>query len=89
MRNRREQGLCFNCDDQYLPGHRCCQSHILLLLADEEDPDRIPVTEIPAPPPPPMVEHPEYPIALNAISATKRARGRAMRLDGFIFQTPI
>ncbi|KAM2016813.1 hypothetical protein ACFX16_047188 [Malus domestica] len=89
MRTRRKQGLCFNCDDQYRPDHRCRQTHILMLLADEEDQALLPETRDPTPPLFPPVEQPEDPIALNAISATKCARGRAMRLEGFIRHTPI
>ncbi|KAM0964093.1 hypothetical protein ACFX2A_023494 [Malus domestica] len=39
IRNRREQGLCFICDEQYHLGHRCKQSHILMLLVNDDCPD--------------------------------------------------
>ncbi|KAH9802546.1 hypothetical protein KPL71_001435 [Citrus sinensis] len=31
---RRSKGLCFNCDEQFKPGHRCKQSQLLLLDAN-------------------------------------------------------
>lgn len=38
---------------------------------------------------PTVIEHPEHPIAFHTISATKRAHGRAMRLEGLISHTLI
>lgn len=35
MANRREKGLCFNCDEKFTRGHRC-SSKFFLLIADEE-----------------------------------------------------
>nr|GMD50117.1 Ty3/gypsy retrotransposon protein [Ipomoea batatas] len=32
---RRAQGLCYNCDERFRPGHRCQTKQFLLLLADE------------------------------------------------------
>lgn len=80
----REQGLCFNCDDQYRPGHRCRQSHIFLLLAEDDNPDPTPESDETVPRTPAIVEHLEHLLALHAISATKRAHGCAMHLEGFI-----
>lgn len=31
MKNRRDRGLCYNCDKQYAPGH-CCKCQTLFLL---------------------------------------------------------
>lgn len=31
MQRRRAQGLCFNCDDKFLPGHKCKVPQLLLL----------------------------------------------------------
>ncbi|KAL0404604.1 UNVERIFIED_CONTAM: hypothetical protein Sradi_2101200 [Sesamum radiatum] len=38
MQHRRAQGLCFNCDEKFGPGHRCKAKQFLLLLAEEEEP---------------------------------------------------
>ncbi|KAM1805116.1 hypothetical protein ACFX12_030902 [Malus domestica] len=77
MRARREKGLCFNCDEQYRPGHRCRQSHVFLLLADDgcSDPDLDSDASLTQPSV--LVEQPDHPIALNAISVTKRSRDHA------------
>ncbi|XP_058776595.1 uncharacterized protein LOC131650912 [Vicia villosa] len=42
IQERRAQGLCFNCDDKFIPGHRCSAGKFLLLLVDDEDPDSSP-----------------------------------------------
>ena len=42
---RRSKGLCFNCDEQFKPGHHCKQTQLLLLNAD------IPRHNPPKPPP--------------------------------------
>ena len=31
MQKRRTQGLCFNCDEKFTPGHRCRGPQLLLL----------------------------------------------------------
>lgn len=37
MRARREKGLCYNCEEQFTPGHKCKQSHMFLLMTAEEE----------------------------------------------------
>ncbi|XP_058788145.1 uncharacterized protein LOC131662390 [Vicia villosa] len=34
---RRAKGLCFNCDEKFIPGHRCTAGKFLLLMVDEDD----------------------------------------------------
>lgn len=60
-----------------------------MLLADKEDLAPLPDLADTNPQPPTLVEQPEHPITLNAISATRRARGKAMRLESFIQHTLI
>jgi hypothetical protein len=36
MQKRRSQGLCFNCDENFTPGHKCQRPHLLLLEGDED-----------------------------------------------------
>ena len=38
MKERREKGLYFNCDEKYLPGHRCAKLLWLELQNEEEGP---------------------------------------------------
>lgn len=42
MQQRRTQGLCFNCDEWFQPGHRCKTKQFLLLL----DPDDSTLTDV-------------------------------------------
>lgn len=34
---RREKGLCFNCDERYVRGHRCQKRQLYLLIGDDEE----------------------------------------------------
>lgn len=36
MQKRRAQGLCFNCDEKFTPGHRCKEPQLLLLEGSNE-----------------------------------------------------
>ncbi|XP_058784831.1 uncharacterized protein LOC131659692 [Vicia villosa] len=36
IQERRAQGLCFNCDEKFIPGHRCATGRFLILLCDDE-----------------------------------------------------
>nr|GMD55757.1 Transposon Ty3-G Gag-Pol polyprotein [Ipomoea batatas] len=36
IRERRDKGLCFHCDERYSPGHRC-KGCFLLLIGDEDE----------------------------------------------------
>ncbi|XP_058757342.1 uncharacterized protein LOC131630580 [Vicia villosa] len=33
---RRAKGLCFNCDEKFIPGHRCTNGKFLLLMIDDD-----------------------------------------------------
>ncbi|KAJ4758083.1 polyprotein [Rhynchospora pubera] len=37
MAERRQQGLCFNCDESYVRGHRCKRLFFLDVIDDDED----------------------------------------------------
>ncbi|XP_058757747.1 uncharacterized protein LOC131631003 [Vicia villosa] len=37
LQERRAQGLCFNCDEKFIPGHKCAAGKFLLLLDDDDD----------------------------------------------------
>jgi hypothetical protein len=39
MQQRREKGLCFNCNEQYTPGHRCAVSRLFIIEAEADDND--------------------------------------------------
>ncbi|KAI0524824.1 hypothetical protein KFK09_004212 [Dendrobium nobile] len=42
MQDKRAKGLCFRCDEKYMPGHRCKDRslQVLLVCEDEEDEER-------------------------------------------------
>lgn len=43
MQERRAQGLCYNCDEKYIAGHRCATGKYLLLIIDpDEEPTELP-----------------------------------------------
>lgn len=58
MNNRKQQGLCFNCDEKYHFGHRCKPTHILMILPDINLDDNPAPTNF-MPNPPPISEHPD------------------------------
>ncbi|XP_058734067.1 uncharacterized protein LOC131605768 [Vicia villosa] len=36
LQERRAQGLCFNCDEKFITGHKCTTNRFFLLLAEDE-----------------------------------------------------
>lgn len=36
MALRKEKGLCFNCDERFLPGHKCKQRVYILMNPEEK-----------------------------------------------------
>ncbi|CAA7051508.1 unnamed protein product [Microthlaspi erraticum] len=39
MRRKRSLGLCFSCDERYVPGHKCKTSQLLLMLGEDDEED--------------------------------------------------
>lgn len=37
LQEKRAQGLCYNCDEKYIPGHKCTTPKFLLLLTEEDE----------------------------------------------------
>lgn len=37
MQERRAQGLCYNCDEKYIPGHKCSTPKFLLFMTEDDD----------------------------------------------------
>ena len=35
---RREKGLCFNCDNKYSKGHKCNENKLFYIDCEEEEP---------------------------------------------------
>ncbi|CAN0876044.1 Transposon Ty3-I Gag-Pol polyprotein [Linum grandiflorum] len=68
MRERREKGLCFNCDEIFAPGHRCKKLFLLELIDEEEEPHL------------PEAENAMMAISLSAITGAEC--GETMKLWG-------
>ncbi|XP_006584232.1 uncharacterized protein [Glycine max] len=69
MATRREQGLCYQCDEKWAHGHRC-KSRLHILIADE-DPEPSPCSISPAVPSDIEMDHTLTPhISLNAMEGT-------------------
>ena len=42
MAERRRKGLCFNCDEQYVRGHKCQRLFYLEVTDDDDDDTDLP-----------------------------------------------
>ena len=45
MQARRENGLCYNCDEKFGPGHRCKKQQIFILETMEEADENFDIVE--------------------------------------------
>ncbi|WVZ48905.1 LOW QUALITY PROTEIN: hypothetical protein U9M48_000299 [Paspalum notatum var. saurae] len=67
---RRQAGLCYNCDEKFVPGHRCKRIFVLEVVPDDDDDQAINALELQADPD----------ISIHALTGI-RARGQqAMKL---------
>lgn len=41
MEARKEKGLCFNCDEKFVRGHRCQRKQLFLIIGEEEEEEEI------------------------------------------------
>lgn len=37
MKERREKGLCYNCDDKWAPGHKCHATKLFIMECENSD----------------------------------------------------
>lgn len=44
MAQRREKGLCYNCDEQFMPGHRCAKPQLFVVMTEDEEGDSLHLT---------------------------------------------
>ena len=77
---RREQGLCFNCDEKYSRGHKCASS--LFLFVTEDDDDNRESDPGPSQLPSALQESVPAQISLHALSG--HGAPETLRLTGFI-----
>jgi len=52
LQERRALGLCYNCDEKFVAGHKCASGRFLLLLVDDEIEPAVEVDETDPPPEP-------------------------------------
>ncbi|CAJ2668471.1 uncharacterized protein LOC123905356 [Trifolium pratense] len=83
MAQRREKGLCFNCDEKFRPGHKCSSRFFILITDDDIDPDltHIDPNSAAQPDPKPDLEPSQAQISFHALSGhlapeTLRLAGR-------------
>ena len=77
---RREQGLCFNCEEKYSRGHKCASS--LFLFVTEEDDDNRDMDPGPSQLTPSSQESSPTQISLHALSG--HGAPKTLRLTGLI-----
>nr|GFB97632.1 transposon Ty3-G Gag-Pol polyprotein [Tanacetum cinerariifolium] len=77
-RARRDKGLCYYCDEKYLPGHRCTKPQFFMIQDVAEDEETPPVNETAA------VDYCETPaeVSFHVISGT--IHPQTLRLPGKI-----
>lgn len=69
MKDRREKGLCFNCDEKFRPGHHCKKLFVIEGIYAEEEEENDGETELPAEELEPTAEGIGVPkISLNALT---------------------
>jgi len=89
--SRRERNLCYNCNEKFIPGHRCKGRFFLLISEEDENNPTADLT------PPPTIEAPDTPpspdsdltaqLSLHAMSGTTQHNN--IRFTGTISNTPV
>ncbi|KAJ0043687.1 hypothetical protein Pint_18479 [Pistacia integerrima] len=46
MKERRDKGFCYNCDDKWTPGHKCKLARLFIMECDESSDDKVPKSEV-------------------------------------------
>ncbi|KAJ0111643.1 hypothetical protein Patl1_01158 [Pistacia atlantica] len=84
MQERRDRGLCFNCDERFHRGHRCKANFFLLIVDETVEEEASP--ELPVEPVPPD-EHELATISLHALFGQQSPS--TIRLHGSLLGRPI
>ena len=84
MQERKALGLCYNCDDKFLPGHKCSTSHFLPLLDDTE-----PVPEILHTPPDLDETEDMIHFHLSPHAITRNFSPQTLKFQGLIHNLPV
>ncbi|PNY06477.1 hypothetical protein L195_g002943, partial [Trifolium pratense] len=91
MQERRSRGLCFNCDDKWVAGHRCKAKQFMILLSDDEDEldsEPPPAQIIPSAPPISEDSPPEH-FQLSRTALGGVPSSRTLRVTGRIHETRV
>ncbi|XP_077246164.1 uncharacterized protein LOC143886068 [Tasmannia lanceolata] len=84
MKERRDRGLCYNCDERYTPGHRCKRQQIFMLDLEQDGSDG---EELVEPEQQISGESEEPQISVHALSGS--TSHQTMRIRGYIKRQPI
>ncbi|KAI6673757.1 hypothetical protein NL676_001663 [Syzygium grande] len=79
MQVRRDKGLCFNCDEKFVRGHRCKERPTLLYLEGFDDSDDV---SLPIESEAIQTTPPELEVSLNALLGQRSAK--SMRMTGTV-----
>ncbi|OMP05180.1 reverse transcriptase [Corchorus capsularis] len=93
MQARRAKGLCYNCDDQYKPGHRCRTTPFLLLQTEEDtndapdtdSPSVLALASLPLPPPPSDYDDQDtsaFQVSIHALNGSSSCQ--TMKMTGWL-----
>ncbi|KAG8382321.1 hypothetical protein BUALT_Bualt05G0065300 [Buddleja alternifolia] len=86
MRARREKNLCYNCDEVFVPGHRCKQRQVYMIMSQEEE-EAYTVDAVDPDPPTEELLYEDMTISINAISGNSDIN--TLRIKGLVKHSSI
>ncbi|KAG8367223.1 hypothetical protein BUALT_Bualt16G0050300 [Buddleja alternifolia] len=86
MRARREKNLCYNCDEVFVPGHRCKQRQVYMIMSQEEEEAYIVDVEDPNAPTEELLAE-DMTISINAIYGNSDLN--TLRIKGWVKHSSI
>jgi len=87
LQERRTQGLCYNCDEKFTPGHKCSTARFLLLMDHPESPIDPPIDPPPTNPNIPEVEDTIHYLSPQAFSGNPSPK--TLKFTGLIHNLPV
>jgi len=86
LQEHRAQGLCYNCDEKFILGHKCSTSRFLLLL---DDPDTLPDPDPPIDSPTIPETHDLVHFHLSTQALTGTPSPQTLKFKGIIHNLPV
>ncbi|KAG8372812.1 hypothetical protein BUALT_Bualt12G0106000 [Buddleja alternifolia] len=86
MRARREKNLCYNCDEVFVPGHRCKLRQVYMIMSQEEE-EAYTVDAVDPDPPTKELLSEDMTISINAISGNSDLN--TLRIKGLVKHSSI